>query len=67
MDNKPENENQTPAASNEELNEDITNVDSANRQTGMDSNQDTREGAQAEAPGAKESKPGAPNQGTDAR
>lgn len=67
MDNKPENEKETTTASNEELNEEITNVDSENRQTGMDSNQDTREGAQAEAPGAKESKPGAPNQGTDSR
>lgn len=45
-----------------------TPVDPKTRKTGTDASTDTRKGAEAEAPGAKNTDtPGDPNQGTEAR
>lgn len=65
MDNKPKNENEkeTPAASGGLQ----TPVDPMQRKTGQTSGLDTRDGAEAEAPGARNDVAGDPNQGTDAR
>ena len=64
MDNKPKNEQETPAASGGKQ----TPVDPMQRKTGQGDSQDTRDGAAAEAPGAKNAgTPGDPNQGTEAR
>ena len=63
MDNTPENEKETPTASGGKQ----TKLDPKQRKTGMGTNEDTRDGAEAEAPGARNDVPGDPNQGTDAR
>ena len=44
-----------------------TTVDPKTRKTGQGSNQETRPGAEAEAPGNDGKLPGSPNQGTEAR
>ena len=44
-----------------------TPLEGGTRTTGQGSNQDTRDGAQPEAPGNDGTKPGSPNQGTEAR
>lgn len=44
-----------------------TPVEAADRTTGQGESQDTREGAEPEAPGNKDDVPGSPNQGTEAR
>lgn len=44
-----------------------TTLDEKTRTTGQSSNQETRPGAEAEAPGNAGKKPGSPNQGTPAR
>ncbi len=44
-----------------------TTVNPETRKTGQGSNTDTRDGAEPEAPGNDGTKPGSPNQGTEAR
>ncbi|PZO16816.1 MAG: hypothetical protein DCF25_11995 [Leptolyngbya foveolarum] len=44
-----------------------TTLDEKTRKTGQGSNQETRPGAEAEAPGNDGKLPGSPNQGTEAR
>ncbi|MEL6578348.1 MAG: hypothetical protein AAFQ14_01240 [Cyanobacteria bacterium J06621_12] len=64
MDNAPKNEEATPVASGGKQ----TPVDPSQRKTGQGTSQESRSGAEAEAPGAKNaSTPGDPNQGTEAR
>ena len=64
MDNKPKNEEGTPAASGGKQ----TPVDPMQRKTGQGTSQETASGAEPEAPGSKNTDtPGSPNQGTDAR
>lgn len=63
MDNAPKKEEETPVADGGKQ----TTLDPAQRKTGQSSNQDTRSGAEAEAPGASSDTPGSPNQGTEAR
>ncbi len=63
MDNTPENDKETTTASGGKQ----TRLEAKDRKTGMETKQDTREGAAPEAPGARDSVPGSPNQGTDAR
>ena len=63
MTNTPENEKETPTASGGKQ----TRLDPEARQTGMETEEDTREGAAPEAPGARNKVEGDPNQGTDAR
>ena len=63
MDNKPENEKETPTASGGKQ----TRLDPMQRKTGMETSEDTQEGAAPEAPGARNDVAGDPNQGTDAR
>lgn len=61
MSNSPEN---TPTADGGKQ----TPVDPSQRKTGQGASQDTRSGAEPEAPGAKNSDvTGDPNQGTEAR
>ena len=65
MDNKPKHEQETPVAEGGKQ----TPVNPSERRTGQDErSQDTRSGAEAEAPGSKNTAtPGDPNQGTEAR
>ncbi|GAB4527256.1 MAG: hypothetical protein Tsb0014_07890 [Pleurocapsa sp.] len=64
MDNSQEREQATPTASGGKQ----TPMEPAARKTGQGTSQDTRSGAEPEAPGAKNSDtPGDPNQGTEAR
>lgn len=65
MDNKPKHEQETPVAEGGGQ----TPVNPSERRTGQGArNEDTRSGAQPEAPGSKNtSTPGDPNQGTEAR
>ncbi len=64
MDNKPKNEEETTVADGGKQ----TPIEPSIRKTGQGAKQDTRPGADAEAPGAENSdKPGSPNQGTEAR
>ena len=63
MDNKPKNEKETPVADGGLQ----TPVNEMQRKTGQESGLDTRDGAEAEAPGARNDVAGDPNQGTDAR
>lgn len=63
MDNKPENEKETPTSSGGKQ----TRLDPMQRKTGMETSEDTRDGAAPEAPGARNDVAGDPNQGTDAR
>lgn len=63
MDNKPKNEEGTPAASGGKQ----TPVDPMQRRTGQGSSQGVRDGAEEEAPGTNSNTPGSPNQGTDVR
>lgn len=44
-----------------------TRLDPMQRKTGQETSEDTRSGAEPEAPGARNEVPGDPNQGTDAR
>ena len=64
MDNKPTNDKETPTAAGGKQ----TPVNPSERKTGQGTSQGTRDGAEAEAPGSKNTDaPGDPNQGTDAR
>ena len=64
MDNAPKDNNETPVADGGKQ----TPIDPSQRKTGMGTSQDTRSGAEPEAPGSKNaSTPGDPNQGTEAR
>lgn len=64
MDNTPKNEQGTPMADGGKQ----TPVEPTERKTGQGTSQETRTGAEADAPGAKNaSTPGDPNQGTEAR
>ena len=64
MDNTPKNENGTPAAEGGKQ----TPVNPSERKTGQGTSQDTKSGAEPEAPGSKNTDtPGSPNQGTEAR
>jgi hypothetical protein len=68
MDNAPKNEETQEEATPVGDGGKQTTLEPAQRETGQDSNQDTRPGAEAEAPGAKNSQvPGSPNQGTHSR
>ena len=61
--NTPENEKETPTAGGGKQ----TRLDPMQRKTGMETSEETREGAAPEAPGARNDVAGDPNQGTDAR
>lgn len=64
MENSQEREQATPATDSD----DQTPIDPEQRTTGQGKNQETRPGAEAEAPGNKNTDtPGSPNQGTEAR
>ncbi|MBE9043225.1 hypothetical protein IQ255_02170 [Pleurocapsales cyanobacterium LEGE 10410] len=63
MENSQEKEQATPAADGG-LN---TPIDPTQRKTGQTAGEDTRDGAEAEAPGTRNDVAGDPNQGTDAR
>ena len=64
MDNKPKNEQETPVAEGGKQ----TPINPSERKTGQGTRQETRSGAEAEAPGSKNTAtPGDPNQGTEAR
>ena len=64
MDNTPKNESGTPAAEGGKQ----TPINPSERKTGQGTSQSTRDGAEAEAPGSKNTEvPGDPNQGTEAR
>jgi hypothetical protein len=60
----PKEKETTPAADGDKQ----TPVEPSIRKTGQATNQETRPGADAEAPGAENAdSPGSPNQGTEAR
>ncbi|MEM7760526.1 MAG: hypothetical protein AAF298_20705 [Cyanobacteria bacterium P01_A01_bin.40] len=64
MDNTPQNEQATPVADGGKQ----TPVKPSERKTGQGTSQESRSGAEPEAPGAKNADtPGDPNQGTEAR
>ena len=63
MDNTPQNEQGTPVADGGMQ----TPVKPGQRKTGQEASIDTREGAEPEAPGARNEVAGDPNQGTEAR
>lgn len=64
MDNSMEKEQATPTADGGKQ----TPIEPTERKTGQGTSQDTRSGAEPEAPGAKNADtPGDPNQGTEAR
>jgi photosystem I subunit 4 len=72
MDNAPKNEETKEQATEEATpvgdGGKQTILEPGQRETGQDSNQNTRPGAEAEAPGAKNNQvPGSPNQGTEVR
>ena len=65
MENSPEKEkDQKEPLADGGLN---TTINPMQRKTGQTSSEDTRDGAEAEAPGARNDVAGDPNQGTDAR
>lgn len=64
MDNTPKNEQETPVADGGKQ----TPINPSQRKTGQGTSQETRSGAEPEAPGSKNAEvAGDPNQGTDAR
>ena len=65
MANKSDNKEKKDVELNTSGNQ--TPLNEKDRTTGQGSNQDTRDGAQAEAPGNDGTKAGTPNQGTESR
>lgn len=62
IDSNDEQENDAVASGGKQ-----TPLKPSERKTGQGTSADTRDGAEAEAPGARSETPGAPNQGTESR